>query len=66
MSKITHPELKDAAAAMILASIDYDDNAGSSDSQWFWDRFEGARNNYRLVKERLEKSGEINTTSTGE
>ena len=59
MSEITHPELKEAAADMMLASIDYDDNNGSSDAATFWNIFERKREWYRKVKKRLEDSGEI-------
>lgn len=59
MTDITHPELIDAAAEMMLASIDYDDNNGSSDAPEFWAEFECKRNSYRKVKKRLEDAGEI-------
>lgn len=47
-------KLKKAEVAMLLASIDYDDNLGSADRYEFWDKFEEARDNYKAVKRKEE------------
>jgi hypothetical protein len=48
---VTYKErLKNAEAEMVLMYYDYQDNSGSNDSDWFWRRFEDARNQYRAIK----------------
>jgi len=48
------PKLNELAWRMKLASMDYDDNAGSSKRQEFWQYFETAKENYLAEKERVE------------
>ena len=50
-------ELQNAAAAMFLASRDYDDNAGSDRARELWAIFEEKRREYlKLLKESKEQS----------
>lgn len=51
MEKVTKEQLYDAVIAMKLASMDYDDNSGSSESDDFWTTFCYARNEYLRLKE---------------
>jgi len=55
MSKYTQKDLENAGLEMKLASIDYDDNAGSSKSHVFWNYFEEKRRNYLHIREELKK-----------
>lgn len=51
---VTYKErLKEAESNMILMYHDYQDNAGSNNSDWFWRRFEDARNTYRKVRDEV-------------
>ena len=56
MSEYTQKELDSAAADMLLASMDYDDNSGSDDRYEFWNRFEAARAIYKHIKKNIENS----------
>lgn len=47
---VTKHDVDDAAISMYVASVDLDDNAGSSDRDEFWNRFEQARDTYRRLK----------------
>lgn len=43
--------IEDAAAEMQLRYLDCLDNNGSSEADYFWHRFEEARDTYRRIKE---------------
>ena len=50
VNTVTKNNVDDAAVDMYIASVDFDDNAGSSNRDEFWNRFEQARNTYRRLK----------------
>ena len=56
MSNYTQEDLQKAGIEMKLASMDYDDNIGSSDSGTFWRYFEEKRRNYIRIKNSILKS----------
>lgn len=53
-----HPDLVDVAWKMKIAYMDWQENLGCRDDRYdFYRDFERARNNYRIVKKRLEDAG---------
>jgi len=56
MAKYTQADLENAGYVMKLASLDYDDNIGSSERHVFWAYFEEKRRNYRLIRDELNKN----------
>ena len=55
MASYTQEDLENASTEMVLASLDYDDNTGSSDRHVFWAYFEEKRRNYVLIRDELNK-----------
>lgn len=54
MAKDIHPDLKEAAFALHMADLDYEENKGSSEfGQMFADRARAAQANYRVAKAEL-------------
>lgn len=54
-----HPDLHDAAMAMYIANIDFEECKGNTElAPQLWSRFESARAEYRAKKAEIEARGE--------
>jgi hypothetical protein len=51
---VTYKErLKYAEASMMLAYMDFTENNGSDDRDWYWQNFETKRNEYRAIRDEV-------------
>lgn len=50
--------LEDAEASMQLAYLDYKDNTGNDDVDWFWNDFEKKREIWRAIRDEVKEGKE--------